>query len=238
MQEVIGDLYRVFKPYRLGDDFSGCDHCVSESDSQRLASISLGELTVTDVNRYAFKAMTTWGTERHFKHFLPRLLELAVDDYMSYDFPEVLLGKLAYANWRSWPKAERNAIAQFLETFWVHQLNYNGDFPTDERIRTVLGGLAEACTSISDYLTLWHKCAALNPALHCAQLVHDCADDIMTTGTLELWGQLQAQCAELVAWISSDRPRRLLGASYDTITETFPLVFDQLDGIRAATSTQ
>lgn len=237
MHKVIADLYLVFKPYRLGNDFTGCGHCVSESDSQRLASIPLRELTVSDVNRYAFKAMTTWGTERHFKHFLPRLLELAVDDYLSYDFPEALLGKLAYANWHSWPKAERNVIGRFLETFWVHQLNCDGDFPTDERIRTVLGGLAEACTSIADYLAIWQKRTAINPALHCAQLVHDSAEDILATGTLELWGN-QAPCAELVAWISSAKPRHLLDAFCDTIAELFPLMFHQLDRIRAATSTR
>ena len=238
MQDVVRELYRVFKPYRLGDDFTGCDHCVAESDSRRLASIPLRDLTIRDVDRYAFKAMTTWGTERHFKHFLPRLLELAQHDFLEFDLPEVLLGKLAYANWRTWPAPERNVIRRFLETFWLHQLYCNGDFPTDERIRTVLGGLAEACTSIADYLVLWEKCDAVNPALHCAQCIHDSADEIMTTGTIALWGKPSAQCAELVAWISSDHPRRLLDAFRDTITKTFPLVFDQHDGIRAATSTQ
>ena len=238
MQDVVSELYRVFKPYRLGDDFTGCAHCVAETDSRRLASIPLRDLTVRDVDRYAFKAMTTWGTERHFKHFLPRLLELAFCDYLTFDFPEVLLGKLAYANWQSWPDPERDAIRRYLETFWVHQLNRHGDFPADERIRAVLGGLAEACTSIADYLVLWQECAAVNPALHCAQLIHDSADEIMTTGTLELWGKQQAQCKELVVWISSDKPRRLLNAFCDTIAGTFPLVLDQLEGVRAATSTQ
>lgn len=98
MQSAISELYRVFKPYRLDDDFIGCDHCVTQEDSKLLASISLRKLTVPDVDRYAFKAMSTWGTERHFKHFLPRLLELAYEDYQAFNFPEVLLGKLAYAD--------------------------------------------------------------------------------------------------------------------------------------------
>ncbi len=237
MQDVVCELYRVFKPYRLGDDFTGCDHCVAESESQRLASIPLRDLTVRDVNRYAFKAMTTWGTERHFKHFLPRLLELAYHDYLAFDFPEVLLGKLADANWRTWPDPEPDVIQRFLEAFWLHQLHCNGDFPTDERISRVLGGLAEACPSIASFLALQEKCVAANPALHCAQFIHDFADEIITTGIITLWGRPAAQCAELVAWISSDQPRRLLDAFRDTITKSFPLVFDQHDGIRAATST-
>lgn len=80
MHPAVNALFQVFKSYRLGDDFTGCQHCVSASDSQELAVVPLHELTVRQVDRYAFKAMTTWGTERHFKHFLPRLFELAFED--------------------------------------------------------------------------------------------------------------------------------------------------------------
>lgn len=238
MQNLVRELYRVFEPYRLGDDFTGCNECVAESDTHRLASIPLCNLTVRDVDRYAFKAMTTWGTAQHFKHFLPRLLELAYHDYLAFGFPEVLLGKLEYGEWRTWPDPEQDIIRGFLEAFWLHQLNCSGDFPTDERIQTVLGGLAQACPSIADYLVLWEGTAAVDPALHAAQCIHDCADEIMTTGTISLWGKPSAHCAELVAWISSDHPRRLMDAYWDTVAETFPFVFAQHDGLRAAATTE
>lgn len=236
MHDVIRELYRVFKQYRLGDAFTGCEHCVADGASQRLSSIPLLALTVHDVDRYAFKAMTTWGSEQHFKHFLPRLLEIAFDDYLTFGFPEVLFGKLAYANWHLWPQPEQDAVNQFLEAFWKHHLEHDGTFPMDERIRAVLGGLTEACNSIADYLVLWQNSSTLNPAMHCAQLIHDSADEIMTTGTISLWGERLDQRSELVAWISSDNPRRLFGAFRGTIATVFPLVFEQHEGIRAATS--
>ncbi len=156
MQPAVADLYHIFKPYQLGDDFIGCDHCVSVARSERLAAIPLRKLTIPDVDRYAFKAMTTWGTGSHFKHFLPRLLELAFDDYLTFGFPEVLLGKLAYANWPSWPALERKAVLPFLDTFWLKQLHSSGHFPADERIETVLGGLVEACDSVNPPIhNLW-----------------------------------------------------------------------------------
>ncbi len=238
IQSAVSELYRVFKPYRLGDDFTGCDHCISTSDSRHLATIPLRELTVRDLDHYAFKAMTTWGTDRHFKHFLPRLLELATDHFLAFNFPEVLLGKLTYAKWISWPEPERRAIHQFLDGFWLHQLNSPGDFPTDERIRTTLGGLAQACDTILPFLELWTQQSAPLPALHLAQLVNDTSDDIMTTGTVKLWGSSSAQCQELVKWLSSQPPLGLLDTFRHETNRTFPLVLNQLDGIRAATSTE
>jgi hypothetical protein len=236
MEAAISELYRIFEPYRLDDDFTGCEHCVSPVDSQHLASIPLQELTVADIDRYAFKAMTTWGTEFNFKYFLPRVLELAFEDYLGFNFPEVLLGKLAYAKWGLWPALERDAVCNFLDSFWLHQLHSHGDFPRDERIRIALGGLAKACDSIIPYLTVWSDQRAELPTLHLAQLVTDSADEIMTTGSIELWGKPTPHCTELVRWLTSDKPLFLLDAFRDTIRTTFPMVLAQLDGIRAAIS--
>lgn len=236
MESTIAELYRVFQPYRIGDDFSGCDHCVSAEDSERLVAIPLRELAVSDVDRYAFKAMTTWGTVRHFKYFLPRLFELAFDDFPAFAFPEVLFGKLAHAEWVTWPVAERDAVRNFLDGFWQHQLHSPGDFPTDERIRTALGALAEACDSIKPYLAIWRDQRANVPALHLAQLIDDSADQMMTAGTIDLWEKSTTRCDELAAWLASDDPLPLLDAFRDTVTQTFPFVLNQLDGIHAAMS--
>jgi hypothetical protein len=236
MEATVSQLYRLFKSYRLGNDFTGCEDCVSTTDSTRLASIPLHELTIAHLDQYAFKAMTTWGRERHFKHFLPRLLELAFEDYLGFSFPEVLLGKLAYAKWTAWPVPEREAVRNFLDSFWLHQLHSPGDFPTDERIRTALGGLAESCDSIMRYLAGWPSERAPLPALHLAQLVSDSADEIMTAGSVALWEKPTPHSSELVTWLSSDKPLCLFDAFPDTVSRTFPLVFSQLDGIRAAAS--
>jgi hypothetical protein len=111
MRPVISELYRVFRPYRLDAHFTGCDHCVSQSNSEQLAAVPLYELTITDIKRYAFKAMTTWGTEHHYKHFLPRLLELVYEEYLAFDFPEVMLGKLATRNGIHGPHQDESQFA-------------------------------------------------------------------------------------------------------------------------------
>ena len=124
------------------------------------------------------------------------------------------------------------------DNFWLRQLNSPGNFPNDERIRTVLGGLAEACDSITPYVATWSRQTAILPVLHLAQLINDTADEIMNSRTIRLWGNHSALCAELVNWLSSDDALSLLDVFRDIIIETFPIVPNQLDGIRAATLTQ
>ena len=97
MHPATAKLYKVFKPHRLGNDFVGCEHWVTTEDSAALASKPMRQLSVADLKRFAFKAMSTWGTVRHFKHFLPRMLELLLDNFTDFDFPEVLIRKLNYA---------------------------------------------------------------------------------------------------------------------------------------------
>jgi hypothetical protein len=120
---AVAELYRVFSPYRIGGDFTGCDHCVDPAQSKYLAIKPLTELSVQDLENYAFQAMTTWGEVSHFKHFLPRLFELVMSEGIdAFNFPETLFGKLDYGRWADWPTAERRAVENYLRHFWQSQL--------------------------------------------------------------------------------------------------------------------
>lgn len=110
LDAAIEELYRVFQPYWLGPDFSGCDHCVDPKDTERLATTPLRDLGVSDLEWYGFKAMTTWGEVEHFKYFLPRLFELVAIRRGDYPFLETLFSKLEYGDWASWPDNERHAV--------------------------------------------------------------------------------------------------------------------------------
>jgi hypothetical protein len=235
MIPAVTELYGVFKPYRLGEDFAGCSCCVPSRHSELLASTPLAELNVASLNNFAFKAMTTWGSVRDFKHFLPRLLELTLDDYLSFDFPEALLGKLSYAKWSTWPAVERDAVQAFLNALWKHHLSLPGDFPIDDRIRRALGGLAEACETLKPFLDEWADTETECSALHLAQLIDASADEIVAKGRIRLWGKPSPTCDEVILWMRADGPENLLLMFRDAVIEVFPLVFSQLEGIRAAT---
>ena len=169
--DSIENLYRTFKRYRPSEGFHSCSHCVSETADAELKEKSLSELTCNDIGRYAFKAMTTWGTVEDFKHFLPRILDLIVTND---DFPidiEVAIGKLAYGEWRSWPAKERIAIEQFLEAWWKNVLSRPLSDSTLSLADEVLCSLAQVNEDIESYLAHWDSRSDIESSLHLAAFV-------------------------------------------------------------------
>jgi hypothetical protein len=105
----------------------GCPCCVSDSDKEQIHSKQLRELEEDDLSRYAFKALSTWGDTEDFKHYLPRIFELcSTTEFIVDTF--VILGKLSYANWRTWPINEQKAIEDFLYEWWKHAITQKSYF--------------------------------------------------------------------------------------------------------------
>ena len=111
MDTVVENLYQIFAKYRLRPDIDACPHCVTESDKERLQKKKLRELTPRDLEKYIFKAVTTWGDEYDLKHFMPRILEL-LDELPS----EMIFIQLQSNHWETWPSQEKDAIIAYLES--------------------------------------------------------------------------------------------------------------------------
>ncbi|NJK96998.1 MAG: hypothetical protein HC905_20615 [Bacteroidales bacterium] len=102
---VIDNLYLTFNRYTTSD-MHYCDcGCVDPADAKKLASKKLRELEEDDFSVYHGSALYTWGEIEHYKHFLPRILE--VHNILSgrgviglYE----ITTKLAYANGIPGPK--------------------------------------------------------------------------------------------------------------------------------------
>jgi hypothetical protein len=91
---------------------------VKAEDVSVLFSQPLERLSADDLWRFTRKVLTTWGDERDFKHFLPRMLELLVEDFSApVDCDGVFL-KLALAKWREWPPVERAAVEGYIQAIW------------------------------------------------------------------------------------------------------------------------
>ena len=56
--------------------------------------------------------MTTVDHADTFRYFLPRIVELAVENSFIVD-REVVFGKLRYGKWREWPLHEQEALERF-----------------------------------------------------------------------------------------------------------------------------
>lgn len=225
-------LYATFSPYRLGDDFAGCDCCVSPERSAKLAAKPLRDLTYEDLEGYAFKAISTWGDERHFKHFLPRLLELTVDHRDEFVDLAVVFGKLSYANWYSWPKREYETTMGFLDTYWTHQLSLEVAESQLDAIDTVLCAEARARESVQPLLDSWLATDLPSARNHLAAFVLLNGDDLVGKQRLwnSFWNRDSRPYKEVLAWISQDAVSAYLAGA--TLTGDFAAAPCQLELIR------
>ena len=116
------NLYDAFSKYPLKPTIEGCPCCDLANSELGLHKRKLKELEWNDLSLFIFKAMTTFGDVDDFKHFLPRIFELYCTSFYGapYDVG-VLFSKLEYANFRSWPKDERDVTIESLRA-WLSDL--------------------------------------------------------------------------------------------------------------------
>src|SRR5262249_9287001 len=106
-------LYQAFAappPARI----EGCPCCLDRKDVKTLHIKPLREQSDKDLASYAASVFLTVGDVADFRYFLPRLLELSATVGGWWPSPEVAIGKLKLAGWRSWREAEQGAIEAFL----------------------------------------------------------------------------------------------------------------------------
>jgi len=200
---AIEEIYDVFGRFRLAAHVEGCPHCVSDHDHARIHAAPLRSLTAHDLHRYAWKAMTTWGDINDFKHFLPRLLELAVGNGSDWVDVELLLGKLGRAGFVHWPAAERRPVETFLWSTWNVGLAQDASaFDVD----AWLCGVAGTGVDATPYIEAFRNNDAPTAIGHIAAFL-DHNPELLTRGKLSnaWWNEsvADASARELRNWLAA-----------------------------------
>lgn len=237
MHDAIDNLYSTFAHYRIGDDFTGCDCCVGPEHSARLAAPPLCELTYDDLERYSRKAISTWGNVRHFKHFLPRLLELTIEHRDDFLDLAVVFGKLKYAHFDSWPQRERDAVNRFFDEYWEYQLNHPIIGAFENSIDTVLCSISNALSSVQRFLDSWIATRTDNAKRHLATFILNNDNTLLKKGRLSnaFWETTGQPHAEVINWLQSDAVSGYFDGSDDSVlVDDFSSTWPQLMAIRAA----
>lgn len=148
-------LYLAFRHYSLPNRIEACPCCRTPGETRHLHTKPLRALDAEDLSLFTFRAMTTVGNADDFRHFLPRILELLPEDF-PVD-PEVVLGKLDYAEWLKWPTQEVQAVRSYLCSLWAWARSQPLDplNPSYPEIGEWLCAIARAEPDIAHYLTAW-----------------------------------------------------------------------------------
>jgi hypothetical protein len=213
LNDAIEKLYKVFSRYPLRKHVEGCPCCVHEEDKLALESKPLRELTAAELGRYSFKAMTTWGDKDDFRHFLPRISELLVSETgLGWD-EEVILGKLALAEWKDWPEQEQIDVRDFLHAGWNSLLLQSE--PSIEPDGW-LCGMGRAGEDLQKYLEDWIELRISNAYEHLASFVECNQPTYVKRHSLTnaFWPDSPEAVAQLCNWLASLQTREKLEAIY------------------------
>lgn len=154
-QHAIETVYREFRA-PVPSVIEGCPCCLETRGVDVLLTTPLRELTGEALARYASGAFLTVGGERDFGYLLPRILETAIGDPPGVGDAEIVLGKLALANWRSWPDGQRRAVEDLIDAWFGQALSQDlaeaGDGWVGREAESVLCGAARAGLPLARWL--------------------------------------------------------------------------------------
>ncbi|WP_125471453.1 MULTISPECIES: hypothetical protein [unclassified Sphingomonas] len=134
----------------------GCPCCISTRGTDVLLTTPLRQIPGLALWRYVSGAFLTVGDTRDFRYLLPRILEVSVCDPGNANDPEIVLGKLALADWRSWSQQEQRVIEDLVDA-WFEQTLANDLAEAAEgwlmgEVEHILCGAARAGMSLRPWL--------------------------------------------------------------------------------------
>jgi hypothetical protein len=230
LETSIEFLYEVFARYSRPGTIDVCACCTEPEATSHLTLRSLRELRFEDLADYSFSAMTTQGSLDDFRYFLPRLLEGIAEEKYSYN-PEILFGKLSYANWITWKADEVKAVRTYLQALWITGLT---SFPIENRlpeffeIEVLLASIAQTGEALEPYLQVWSDTKTKEADQHLIQFVTMFGGEFSDGRTLHgaFWSGRRSQAESLRKWLLQiDTLQRIAGAAYLLRNDGFEHLF-------------
>jgi hypothetical protein len=216
IQGAIENLYSVFSPFHLRDQIDVCNHCHGSQDVQLIRSKSLRSLGVDELHHYIWDAMTTWGDDYDFRHFIPRILELcALDDRLTSEFVDepIILGKLRYGKWHTWPELQRRAVRRYLCALWTLKIEH--PFPWEDFMPSPIEGwlcaIGQAEDDLHPYLRSWALSTAPMAIGNLAHFIVSVWEQVLKGKLIDaFWSDRKEQCSQVVNWVSGETVRTTL----------------------------
>lgn len=156
---VIEALEAVYRTFRrpTPSTIHGCPCCIDTRNTDVLLTTPLRQISGQALWRYVSGAFLTVGDEADFRYLMPRIFEVSVTDPANANDPEIVLGKLTLANWRSWEADEQAVVEAFIYA-WFEQALADDLINADEgwiagNAESVLCGAARAGLPVARLLS-------------------------------------------------------------------------------------
>ncbi len=142
-----------------------------------LTGAPLRNLPGEAIGPYSGWAITTVGEVDDYKHFLPRILQLATEggSWLGTQ-PPVIADKLILANWWNWPDREQRTVATVFVLSWLHACRLH---PDSADAFDWLCSLALLGLDIKPYLDAWISPPSTDATLQVASFLAFYAADVV-----------------------------------------------------------
>jgi len=177
-----------------------------------LTSAPLRDLKDRDIGPYASWAITTVGTAADYRHFLPRILELAASNTSWPGAePAVIAGKLKAGGWEGWPADQQEAVAAtFGAAFYAAIASEAEEWP---EASDWLCGLARLAIPLEPFLSCWEQSRSPGAALQLASFIRLQEGRLAREGGVSgaFWDDVDRDRRRQIAvWLASEPVRRQL----------------------------
>lgn len=135
--------------------------------ARRVLARPLRELSDEDIGPYAGSATLTVRGDDDYRHFIPRILELAVwnTGWMGAD-PPIIADHLGRAGWSTWLPNQRSAVRNVFAAAYEWSIDADSDEPADAEL-WLCGNLLIGHSTI-ELLPMWRNSTTTEAALRLA----------------------------------------------------------------------
>ena len=168
---------------------------------QTLTSSPLKNLADEQIGPYSGWAITTVGNDRDYRHFLPRIFDLAVTDpvWLGTE-PPVIAGKLNMGTWRTWPANQQTAVLHVFNAAFDAMIERHPDaWPSNAA--DWFCGIAILGEAIAPVIERWRTSTEANAALNMGGLINAHSKSMRKLGEVQgsFWEEVNREVRRDVA---------------------------------------
>ncbi|MBN1500491.1 MAG: hypothetical protein JW982_10055 [Spirochaetes bacterium] len=203
----INKLYEIFSNVPRPVKIDACPCCVDKKQIFTLLNKQLREITPDEMSGYASSVFLTAGSENDFRYFLPRILDILINNSGWWPDPEIIGRAMQSYGWNRFTENEQSAISNFFDSVLITDINSpdsDGDF-----INTWL------CT-VSYFYPDWDKYLEIITKKPKALVsLYECHSNTLMRNKLSdgFWND-SPKDQEFINWINSDKIKSLIKNAY------------------------
>jgi len=119
LSKSINNLYEVFRNVPRPSTIDACPCCVDKKQICTLLKKKLPDITPDEMSGYAASVFLTVGSDSDFRYFIPRILDILINEPFWWPDPEIVGRALGTYGWNNFTKDEQTALSNYFDSVLI-----------------------------------------------------------------------------------------------------------------------